>query len=145
MQDINTYETEAIGNIIIVCNIIFENSIIDKKEADHAWKNGRPCIIIYSDNEYDYILPIKSSTTKKQYDNQYIELKAEDLIYRKEKEITKGKINILTIYRIPISGHNKVNKVKFTKYKKIINVLKQYHRSENIDEIIKSSNSIRGR
>jgi len=141
----NTYEREAIGNIIIIKNIIFENNIVNKKEPDHAWKNGRPCIIIYSDNEYDYVLTLKSGNTKKQFSNQYIEIKEEDLIHRKEKEITKGKINLQTIYRIPISGHNKANKVTFEKYKIIINAIKKYHKNENIDEIIKNSNSIRGR
>ena len=145
MENTNIYETEPIGNIIIIRNIIFENSIFNKKEVDHAWKNGRPCIIIYSDDEYDYVLPIKSSNTKEQFSNQYIDLKEEELIHRKEKEITKGKINIQTIYRIPISGHKVVNKVTFIKYKNIINEIKQYHKNENIDEIIKNANTLRGR
>lgn len=35
----------------IVKGIVFENTAIGKKEPDHAWKDGRPCMIIYSDSE----------------------------------------------------------------------------------------------
>ena len=51
----NSYEREAIGDIVIVKGIVFENTAIGKKEPDHAWKDGRPCMIIYSDNELDYL------------------------------------------------------------------------------------------
>ena len=57
----NTYEKEAIGNIILMRNIVFTNSTNKPQEIDHSWKRGRPCLIIYSDDEYDYFLTIKSS------------------------------------------------------------------------------------
>ena len=56
----NSYEREAIGDIVIVKGIVFENTAIGKKEPDHAWKDGRPCMIIYSDNELDYLLTLTS-------------------------------------------------------------------------------------
>ena len=61
----NTYEREAIGNIILIKNIIFKNTANKKKEVDHAWKFGRPCLVIYSDEQYDYILTITSTQKKK--------------------------------------------------------------------------------
>ena len=47
----NSYEREAIGDIVIIKGLVFENTAIGKKEPDHAWKDGRPCMIIYSDSE----------------------------------------------------------------------------------------------
>ena len=70
----NTYEREPIGNIIIIRNLIFQNTVKGQKEVDHAWKSGRPCIIIHSDNEYDYILALKTRVKDERYEHQHFPL-----------------------------------------------------------------------
>ena len=64
------YEREAIGDIVIIKNIIFKNKVKEgKKETDHSWEQGRPCIIIYNDDEYDYFLTMKSNPDYKNMNN----------------------------------------------------------------------------
>ena len=77
----NAYEKGVIGNIIIMKNIVFTNSINVKKthEIDHSWRTGRPCLIIYSDDEYDYFLTIKSHITDTKYQNHYASLNESEL------------------------------------------------------------------
>ena len=36
----NSYEREAIGDIVIIKGLVFENTAIGKKEPDHAWKDA---------------------------------------------------------------------------------------------------------
>lgn len=147
-----TYERETIGSIVIIKNIIFENPLNHKKEIDHAYKYGRPCFIIYSDEEYDYFLTMTSNAKREQYTKQNFslnKLNKDSFIYRErnfikdEKEISL--INLQHIYKIPISGHNEIGKVTFETYKNIINKLKKYYKNENINEIIEKSQIVRGR
>lgn len=46
--------------IVIVRDIIFYNEITENYEMDHAFQKGRPCLILYSDGEYDYFLSLTS-------------------------------------------------------------------------------------
>lgn len=149
----NKYEQDAIGKIIIVRNIVFSSTKIIKKEIDHAWKNGRPCIIIYSDDEYDYFLPIKSNVTKK-FNYQYFILNENGLLDRNIHKYSKSKvnnshsftgaINLDTIYKIPISGHDEVGKVTWETFKNIVEKLKEYHQNDNLQEIINRAEIMRG-
>ena len=153
----NSYEREAIGNIVIIKNIIFENTTINKNEIDHAYKFGRPCIIIYSDDEYDYLLPIKSSNNNEKYENHYFTINESNVLHRlvnrysnwnkkkRSKIETKGVINLENVYRVPISGHDEICKVSFETFKNVITELKRYHKKEKIDEIIITAKNIRGR
>ena len=127
----NTYENEAIGNIILMRNIIFTNSEENKHEIDHSWKKGRPCIIIYSDENYDYFLPIKSHITDSKYKEHYISLSENDLLYKDVNRfgkfnrrkfsniIVQGYINLETIYKTPICWHDGIGKVTYEKYVEI--------------------------
>ena len=148
----NIYEREAIGDIIVVKDIVFENNADGKKMPDHAWKDGRPCLIIYSDNNFDYLLTITSvdkgkSTHHFKINNENI-LYEEDFKYRynrkdrTEKSI-KGYINLESIYKIPISGHDKLGKVTFEMYKDVLNALKIQHQNKNIKEILDRATAIR--
>ena len=51
-----SYENSIVGNIVLVRNLVFYNNANRKYELDHAYKTGRPCLVIYSDDEYDYFL-----------------------------------------------------------------------------------------
>ncbi|MGM9882507.1 MAG: hypothetical protein ACI31S_06700 [Bacilli bacterium] len=151
----DTYERESIGNIIIVKNIIFKNTIINKNVPDHSFNYGRPCIIIYSDEKYDYLLTLTSK--EKEYPNQYFKLEENDLLpmeiyrYRKydrkksRQKKTTGFINLQNIYKIPISGHDLIGKVTFNTFKEVINKLKKYHKENSLKEIIVKAENIRGR
>ena len=68
----NKYENETIGNIILMKNIVFTNERKNTHEIDHSWRTGRPCLIIYSDNEYDYFLTMKSSITNTKFQKYYV-------------------------------------------------------------------------
>lgn len=153
----NTYERETIGNIILMRNIVFQNPDDKKNELDHSWKEGRPCIIIYSDEEYDYFLPIKSNITDPKYEYHYIPISEKNLLYKNIKlfrknninklsqKETKGYINLETIYKTPISWHDEIGKVKLKTYKTIINRLKEYHKNKNLEVVFKEATIIKGR
>lgn len=152
------YEREQIGKIVIIKNIIFENSLTNKKEADHAWNVGRPCIIIYSDNDYDYILPLKSRIKDEKYESQHFLLDETKFISLQitrmakkncnsssNQRTTSGAINLQKIYKIPISWHLEAAKITLEAYKELIEKLKEYHNIEDLNTILKNAQSVRGR
>lgn len=153
----NTYEREAIGTVIILKNLIFENTQSHKNEIDHSWEHGRPCVIIYSDEEYDYLLTLTSKEIGETLQNEYFFVNKWKMIYQKverleigrtkrhkTKEI-KGAINLNSVYKIPISGHDEIGKLTFESYKKLIKKFKEHNQIQSIEEIIPNAKSIRGR
>ena len=148
----NTYKREVIGDIVIIQNLIFENSRTKQKEPDHAWKLGRPCIIIYSDNEYDYFLPMKTNIVHKKYEFHHFTLDENNFICEqinnhnsKRRNKTKGAVNLQHVYKIPIAGHETINKVTFETYKEIINKLKECHQKQNLNELLTNARYAKGR
>ena len=142
----NTYEREVIGNIIIVRNMTFENTTINKQEFDHAWNSGRPCIIIYSDDEYDYFLTLTSNPEIiEAFEEHHLKLRKKDLLHHYSDKLTKGAIKLETVYKMPICGHRQLSKVKFETYKEIIYKLKTYHQNQNLDEILLNAKNVKGR
>jgi len=150
----NTYEREPIGNIIIIRNLIFQNTVRDQKEIDHAWKMGRPCLIIHSDADHDYILALKTNVTDEKFENHHFQLSKKDFlpnrcnnhnIKSKNKREIHGAVNLQNVYKIPISGHKVIEKITFKTYKEIIAKLKEYHEKENLNEIIENAQTVRGR
>lgn len=151
------YENETIGKIVIIKNIIFKDRVTKKKGLDHAWEFGRPCLIIYSDNEYDYFVTITSKQKKEKYKIEHFILENEHFIptqisrytnYNLKKSKSKtieGSVTLSTIYKIPISGHEEIGKITFETYKTIIENLKTLYQSENLDELITKAQSIGGR
>lgn len=57
--------------IVIVRDIIFYNEITENYEMNHAFQKGRPCLILYSDGEYDYFLSLTSQQKGKYVDEYY--------------------------------------------------------------------------
>lgn len=153
----NTYEKEAIGKIILMRNIVFNNSKASKYEIDHSWRNGRPCLIIYSDDEYDYFLTMKSSISDTKYEKHYVPLDESNLLYKDinrfdknnlkklSKIIVKGYINFETIYKTPISWHDEIGKISFKKYKEVIDKIKEYYKTEDLNTLFKEAKTIKGR
>ena len=62
------YENDYIGKIVYIKGIVFATG---KTKLDHAYSIGRPCLIIYSDNEYDYFLTMSSKIKTKSYTFDY--------------------------------------------------------------------------
>lgn len=148
----NNYEKEAIGDIIIIKGLNFLNHTTGKQEPDHAWKGGRPCVIIYNDDDYDYFLPMTSVNRTNQ--EQYFKINNDMILFqenfkykynkknRVKKEI-KGSINLEFIYKLPISGHDKIGKITFDTYKQVIENVKNLHQAKYINSILKSAIAIR--
>ena len=61
---------------------------------------------------------------------------------RIEKSI-KGYVNLENIYKIPISGHDKIGKVTFETYKNIFKAMKMRRPKQTIREILNSAVSVR--
>ncbi len=61
----SNYENSYLGSIVIIRNLIFNQNKKNGNQVDHAWRAGRPCVIIYTDNEYDYFLPLSSTIAEK--------------------------------------------------------------------------------
>ena len=151
------YENEQIGKIVIIKNIIFKNSLTNKNEVDHAWNRGRPCIIIYSDNEYDYFLPLKTEIKREKFEYHYFILDETKFLNKEitrigknnhkknNKRVTEGVINLQTVYKIPISFHIETAKITFEAYKELMEKLKNYHKTENLETMLETAQSVRGR
>lgn len=154
----STYERSPLGDIIIVKGITFQNTVIGMQEVDHAWINGRPSIIIYSDDEYDYFMTLTSSETDNIYEDRYLKIQEENILFQensndrytmhkkykkknKNKSI-KGAINISSIYKLPASGHDRIAKITYKTYTELINKTKEYYSEQNIESIINTSKKI---
>lgn len=150
----NNYEKEAIGDIIIVKGITFLNTVIGKLEPDHAWLTGRPCLIIYSGEENDYLLTLTSSEINEAYKKQHFKISEKHILYTEDFKYRhsrknrinkgiKGSVNLESVYKMPISGHDKIGKLTFEAYKQIINQLKTFHQNQDINKILEKATTIR--
>lgn len=148
----NSYEREAIEDIVIIKGLVFENTVIGKKEPDHAWKDGRPCMIIYSDSELDYLLTLTS--VDREGSKQHFKINDENILYeedfkyrynRKDRinKSIKGYVNLENIYKMPISGHDKIGKVTFETYKDVFKAIKMHRPNQTIREILNNAVSVR--
>ena len=82
------YDKSFLGSIVIIKNIIFNQDKASSNVVDHAWKLGRSCVIIYTDDDYDYY-------NKKK--NRYFEFDESNFTFL-QKCAKLGTINIETIY-----------------------------------------------
>lgn len=152
------YENDAIGDIIIMKNMVFQNTKTGKNEIDHSWVTGRPCLIIYSDDEYDYFLTFTSTIRGKKFDKQYFPINSNDLLYqcqyrmddkrresKKRKSPLEGRINLENVYKKRISGNDVIYKIKLDTLKEVIEALKKYYNGKSIEEIISTSKKVGGR
>lgn len=147
------YEYLDEGKVIIVNNLRFEDGTID-----HAWNKGRPCLVLFSDDEYEYILPIKSEIKNEHYfdkipfdkdsflyfnEKGYNETTLNDFIgtskhcriKTKIKKELSGYINLGHVLKIPIAYRNEIGKFKYDFFKKIIDRLHKIQKTKNNEEL----------
>ncbi len=55
----------------------------------------------------------------------------------------KGYVNLESIYKMPISGHDKIGKVTFETYKNIFKAMKMRRPNQTIREILNNAVSVR--
>lgn len=135
------YSKSNLGSIIIVKGIIFNNSNNNRRVVDHAHELGRPCLLIYSDDEYDYFLTLTSSI-KNNKRSEYYKLLNKDYDYLYSgSDSAVGFINLRNIYKKKICGYgvDDIGKIKYSVYKDIMNKFKEYHCNYSFDEIKESS------
>lgn len=144
------YENDYIGKIVYIKNIVFAKG---ENKLDHAYNIGRPCLLIYSDEEYDYFLIISSQIKNKNYDFDYYKLNNDDFMYlydyhgnnsRVKLDSAHGYVYLRSIYKRKVSGFgmNDSGKIKLKTYKDIINKIKFLHNNENMSEIINNARVI---
>ncbi len=134
-----SYENSIVGNIVLVRNLVFYNNVNRKYELDHAYKTGRPCLVIYSDDEYDYFLHlITGNDSFKYYNYKYFFINHKtDLLY----EYTTPRkptsyVYLRKIYKTPIAWRRNLSKIKFDVYSQIIEEIKKTYHKENLSEIV---------
>ena len=137
------------GKIIVVNNFSFYNG-----KLDHAWNKGRMCIILYSDDEYEYVLPI-THKIKELYKRDYLYINEKNflefyskrnreyIIKRVDKKIRSknyndinGYVDLRCIYKIPIAFRDEIGKVNYQTYLKLKNDLLSYHDKNNLNDIL---------
>lgn len=145
------YKDDYIGKIVIIKNIVFNSG---KNRLDHAYKGGRPCLLIYSDEEYDYFLTIKSEPRTKSYGFEYYKLNPEDFLYlynyrgdnsKVTFDYIHGYVNMFEVYKKRISGYGfrDFGKIKLETFKDIMDKFKFLHKSENIESITSKASIIK--
>ena len=141
------YKNDYIGKIVYIKGIVFATG---KTKLDHAYSIGRPCLIIYSDNEYDYFLTMSSKIKTKSYTFDYYKFQPDDFMFlykyknMKDSYYAHGYVNLRNIYKKRVSGYgmNDSGKIKLETYKEIINKLKYLHNEDNMNEIINSAKAM---
>ena len=144
------YENDYIGKIVYIKNIVFAKG---ENKLDHAYNTGKPCLLIYSDEEYDYFLIISSQIKNKNYDFDYYKLNNDDFMYLYDYHGNNSRVKLASahwyvylrsIYKRKVSGFgmNDSGKIKLKTYKDIINKIKFLHNKENMSEIINNARVI---
>lgn len=108
------------GDIVVVKNLIFKNGDRD------AAKNGRPCLVLYSDQNTSTILPLTNKLYKNQYKDRYV-------FYDFGSDLTL--INIECVYTIPNSNILYPLRNITKDYFRIISKFTEYHINSNNIEI----------
>lgn len=148
------YDRDVAGTVVNVKGLVFYNTVTKKQEMDHAYKNGRPCLIIYSDDEYEYFLTMTSRSNVEKYDSHITVLDSDYLCkylypacYKgiNREELKKEYVCLQHVYKMKIWGHGQgdIGKLKFYAYKNIIEKLKAYHRVDDIKEFLENESVLK--
>ena len=128
----STYENSILGSIVIIHGLVFCQKFKHKNQVDHACLTGRPCIIIYTDDEYDYFLPLSSSATNlpnyNKLKNKCFELSKKSFLYSKNVKPT-GVVNMGEYFRKKISGYSVIGKLTKESYTALVKEFSAYHKS----------------
>lgn len=135
----DNYEKSYQGNIVIVTNLVFNKNLQRKSILDHAWKKGRPCIILYTDEDYDYLVPLKSEKPRdniyKNVKKEYYELSEKSFLNLQSGEKI-GVIHLADFFKKKTSGYKIIGKLTKEAYLEILKKFSEYHKSE-IEEMVR--------
>lgn len=132
------YNSDLVGNIIIVRNIVFHTSSWGIRQVDHAWNKGRPCLLLYTDDDYDYVLPLTHIVNYNLFGYHYYALDNSKFQYlcknsyiydkvNKSNNSVNGYVNLEAVYKIPIFGHGEIGKLSSSAYEELIDKFKKLH------------------
>lgn len=120
-----------IGSIVINKNIVFK----EKGEIDHAYKNGRPCLVIAFNEENYYYLSLSRTVEatektsiylpgfKKKSSPSFRNVFKAPICWKEEKAKVPVK-TMLTIYKEFIKYYSKHEKCEY--YDEVIDYIKEY-------------------
>lgn len=135
----SNYENSYLGSIVIIRNLIFNQNKKNENQVDHAWRAGRPCVIIYTDNEYDYFLPLSSTIAEKKYyadiKYKFFELSEDQFLYLKKGTKTSV-ISLESYFLKSISGYREIGKLTQESYIQLIKKFSDYHK-ESLENLAK--------
>ncbi|MBQ7141267.1 MAG: hypothetical protein IJO32_07185 [Bacilli bacterium] len=118
-----------VGSIVINKNLVFK----EKGELDHAYKNGRPCLVIALDEENYYYLSI--SRTVKSTEKTSIDLPD----FKK-----KSSPSFRNVFKAPLCWKDEKGKVPIktmlTIYKEFVKYYSKREKCEYYDEVIEYIN-----
>lgn len=114
-----------VGSIIINKNLVFK----EKGELDHAYKKGRPCLVIAMNDEYYYYLSISRSI--KEHNKTQIQ----------SSRFTKpSSPSFNNIFKAPLYYKEEIDKVPVKKmleiYKTFLRYYANHEKCEYYDEVV---------
>ena len=146
----NKYDMILEGKIVVIRNFVFEDG-----KLDHAWNTGRICLVVYADDNYEYVLPITHAIKDNcEYHHFYIDKSSfldfyssrykEKSIKHKKKDSKNnqdvcGYINIKKLYKFPVAYRDEIGKLNYDCFKKILSKLHYFHDTKSIEELISKS------
>lgn len=120
------------GSIIIVKNIIFKDGVLD-----HAYKKGRPCLVIDINDEEITFLTLSTLYNDIKYRNDYI---FEN--YKKMGLKKNTYVNLQNIYKTKLCFYMEACKISELDYYKIIRKLIEIHANNNEKEFLDIEESL---
>lgn len=149
------YELKKDGTIILVNNFKFSDNTLD-----HAWKAGRICLVLFTDEEYEYVIPMTSYVKESLRENYYYINDDNFMYYYKLRYIestlkkfqnkrsehnslksnmnktnVSGYLNLRKIYKIPVAFRDEIGKINYEDYKKILKRIRKKQNLENNEDI----------
>ena len=120
------------GSIILVRDIIFKEGMLD-----HAYKAGRPCLIIDIDDDYITFLTLSTLHNKKIYDHDYLFNDCDDLNFKNDTYV-----NLQHIYRKRICFYEEVSHLNQKEYFKILRKFLRVNSKNPSDEFLEIASNI---
>lgn len=148
------YVNDQVGKIVVIRNIVFACGDCNNVHVDHAWRTGRPCLVLYSDDGYDYVLPLKHELKNLIYEYKFFKLDSSMFLYQlsrdnrinynasKTKKLSNSFVNLEYVYKVPICGHLEVGKINLPAYRDLVNQYIKLHSISELDELSNDKNAI---
>lgn len=149
------YEHKKDGTVIVVNNFKFEDDSLD-----HSWNSGRLCLVLFTDEEYEYVISMTSHVKDVlktyyhyinddnfmyYYKTRYIESTLKKFQNRKReynslksnsnRTNVSGYLDLRKVYKIPVAYRDEIGKINYDDYKKILKRIRKKQNLENDEEI----------